>query len=216
MLEEFFTTERARRRYRATPVGAYIDGYLEHLRTRGFATGSARNHARCAAAFGEYLAEHDVLTSAIDDEQVGGFVRWYRANPRRFGPRRRAAGHSQTVECTCRGCARHFVAYLRHIGVTRVVTAPPAPHPHLLAYLEFLEHHRGFARRTLELHGQSVGQFLAAVGPTALDALAVTDVEPAVVRGRRDWRPAADNRSSVNFPTPTNISYRLGPHTVPW
>jgi hypothetical protein len=76
MLEEFVTTERARRRYLATPVGAYIDGYLDYLRTRGFATGSTCNHAQRVAAFGEYLAEHDVLTSAIGDEHVGGFVRW--------------------------------------------------------------------------------------------------------------------------------------------
>ena len=186
MLEEFVTTERARRRYLATPVATYIDGYLDHLRTRGFATGSTRNHAQRVAAFGEYLAEHDVLTSAIGDEHVGGFVRWYRAHPRRFGPQRRAAGHTQAVESTCRGCARHFMAYLRHIGATRIVLTPSAPHPHLLAYLEFLEHHRGFARRTLELHGQSVGRFLAAVGPTALDALAVTDIEQAVVTLSKD------------------------------
>ena len=32
--------------------------------------------------------------------------------------------------------------------------------------------------------------------------------------GRRDWRPAADNRSSVNFPTATNISYRPALHTA--
>jgi integrase/recombinase XerD len=186
MLEEFVTTERARRRYLATPVGTYIDGYLDYLRTRGFAIGSTCNHAQRVAAFGEYLAEHDVLTSAIGDEHVGGFVRWYRAHPRRFGPRRRAAGHTQAFEYMCRGCARHFIAYLRHIGATRIVPTPSAPHPHLLAYLEFLEHHRGFARRTLELHGKSVGQFLAAVGPTALDALAVTDVEQAVVTLSKD------------------------------
>lgn len=182
MLEEFVTTERARRRYLATPIAAYIDGYLDHLRTRGFATGSARNHAQRVAAFGEYLVEHDLLTSVIGDEHVDDFVRWYRANPRRFGPRRRTARHSQAFECTCRGCARHFVAYLRHIGVTRVVPEPSPPHPHLLAYLEFLDHHRGFARRTLELHRQSVGQFLAAVGPIGLDALAATDVEQAVLK----------------------------------
>lgn len=185
MLEAFVTTERGRRRYLETPIGTYIDGYLDHLRTRGFATAQIRNHALRVAAFGEYVAEHDIPLSTIAEEHVDGFVHWYLDNPRRYGLRRQP-GRGQALADVCRGCARRWLVYLRSVGVTPAAPAPPPSHPELLAYLEFLEHHRGFARHTLELHGQCVGQFLDAVGPIAMDALAVTDVEQAVIRLSKD------------------------------
>src|SRR5712692_318300 len=185
MLEAFVTTEQGRRRYFATPIGAYIDPYLECLKTRGFATAHLRNHALHAAAFGEYLAEHGVPLSTLAEEHVDGFVRWYSANPRRYGMRRQP-GHGQSIVDACRGCGRRLLGYLRSVGVTPAAPAAPPSHPHLLAYLEFLEHHRGFARHTLELHGHYVGQFLDAVEPIAMDTLAVTNVEQAVIGLSRD------------------------------
>src|SRR5262245_43743113 len=122
MLVEFVTIEAHRKRYIATPVGPYLDGYLGHLKVLGVAQRHIYTHAWRATALGEYLAESGLATAALRDEHIDAFVTWYRANPRRSGTRRSQPGGSRSIEEACRGCARRLLAYLRSIGV-----APPAP-----------------------------------------------------------------------------------------
>ncbi len=180
MLEAFVSTEKSRRRYLSTPIGTHIDGYLDYLKTLGFARRHIYDHAQHAAAFGEYLAKNGAALSSLTEEHVDGFVSWYQSHPRRFGKQRQQSGSCKSVGEACRGCARRVLAYLRSIGVTPMVP-DAAPHPHLRAYCDFLDCHRGFAARTVELHAHCVGQLLDAIGEVAMDRLTVTDVEHAVV-----------------------------------
>jgi site-specific recombinase XerD len=185
MLDEFVTIEAHRKRYIATPVGPYLDGYLGHLRALGVARRHIYTHAQRAAVFGEYLAESGLVPGALRDEHIAAFATWYRTNPRRFGTRRSQPGGSRSIEEACRGGARRLLAYLRSIGVAPPAPARPELHPHLLAYLVFLEKHRGFARRTLEIHADRVGIFLEALraaGNVTMEALTATDVESAAVK----------------------------------
>jgi site-specific recombinase XerD len=180
MLEALFRTEQGRRRYLVAPLGAYLDSYLESLSRRGFTTRQVRNHALRAAAFGEYLAEHNVPLAALAQEHIEEFGRWYLAQPRRYGTARQP-GHEQSTINACRGCARGVLGYLRDVGATPATPAPPPAHPHLRAYLEFLEHHRGFVLSTRERHAEYVRRFLKALEPIALDTLATTQVEHVVI-----------------------------------
>lgn len=184
MLDEFVTIEAHRKRYIATPVGPYLDGYLGHLKVLGVAQRHIYTHAQRAAAFGEYLAENGLAPGALRDEHVDAFAMWYRTNPRRSGTRRSQPGGSRSIEEACRGCARRLLAYFRSIGVAPLAPARPALHPHLLAYLDFLKKHCGFAPRTLEIHTDHGARFLEALraaGNVTMEALTAAEVESAVV-----------------------------------
>lgn len=183
MLEEFVTTEVHRERYIASPVGPYLEGYLAHLKHLEVGRNQIWTHAQRVAAFAEFIAESGVAIGALRDEHGAAFARWYRDNPRRRGMHR--SGSSKSIEETCRGCARRFLEYLRSIGAIAAKAERPARHPDLVEYVLFLEKHRGFARRTVEIHASRVGLFLDTLGADvgfAFDALAASDVESVMVK----------------------------------
>lgn len=181
MLEEFVTLEANRKRYMASPVGPYVDGYLMSLRALGVGPVHLRTHAQRVAVFGEFLADTAIAIEALDDQHVDAFAGWYRANPRRRGMRRRTT--SASIDETCRACARRFLAYLRSIDVAGPAPRPAALHPDCVEYLRFLDRHRGFARRTIEIHAGQVALLLGALhaAGTAIGDVTVSDVERAVV-----------------------------------
>jgi site-specific recombinase XerD len=101
-------------------------------------------------------------------------------------PRRVEHGSRSLLEAM-RGSLRKLFHYLCDLGVMSrpVVELPPTPYDAVATeYLSFLEHHRGFAEHTLELHRRSVEAFFGALAagtpPVALAGLTSGDVEQFV------------------------------------
>lgn len=187
MLKDFIHTDAGRRRHLETPIGPYLDGYLQSRLGRGFAKATVRTDLLWATAFGEYLAEADLRQlDDVDESTLSQFVQRYQARPRRTGMKRRVAGGSTSLAESAIGSVRALLAYLREVDA---VPAPPPPTNSYAAvldeYLSFLRHHRGFADITVEQHRRWSRAFLGRLArdrrSQSLAQLSVGDVESIVL-----------------------------------
>ena len=88
MLESLRVRPRICQRIRSGPLGQWIDGFVDVLKTRGYATSVIRRHVRAAAIFSGWLERQRVAATEIDEALVTRFVsrlpRW-RAPERQRG-----------------------------------------------------------------------------------------------------------------------------------
>lgn len=154
MLSDFIKSDQGRSRYKATPFGELLDGFIAHRRSQGFASGSTRTALHHVTAFGEYLLTKGIdSASEIDESDLDAFVESYRSAPRRSGTKRQAPKGSVSMLETLRGDLRNLLAYLRGIGIVSPLATVRIPGEDLVEdYLSFLRIHRGFAQKTLDLH----------------------------------------------------------------
>jgi site-specific recombinase XerD len=188
MLSDFITSGQGRSRYLATPFGEFLDGFIAHRRSQGFASETTRAALLHVTAFGEYLTGRGIDSfSGIDESKLEAFVESYRSAPRRSGMKRRTPKGSVSLVESLRGDLRNLLAYLRGIGIVSPVTRAKIPGEELVEdYLSFLQIHRGFARETLDLYRRWSMVFVRALArrspPVEISAaLSPTDVQAVVV-----------------------------------
>lgn len=172
MLRDYLRTSAAQARHLRTPIGPYLDGYCADLERQGFARATVYSDLKLATAFGEYLRCCEKRVADLGDGHITGFVQWYGAMPRRFGPRRATPGGSVSLADSLRGSVRKLLRYLRFVGVVPPKDERPATVPHrevLDEYLQFLKVHRGFAANTIALHARSTEAFLRELGKRCTD-----------------------------------------------
>lgn len=187
MLRHYVRTAAGQRRHLQTPLGSYLDGFTADLERRGFAFATVQTDLKTVTAFGEYLLERRRAVRGIRDADIGRFVRWYTARPRRCGPARTTGRGSVALHETLRGSLRKLLRHLRSIEAIPPEPVPAVTVPHhavLQEYLQFLEVHRGFAASTMAQHARSAEALLRQLEEHSpgycLDELTSQAVEDAV------------------------------------
>lgn len=119
------------------PLSLYVEGYREHLESRGYTPESARWRLRQLDALDRWLRNHGLEADDLDAGCVGRLV-----------AERRAKGRTTMVSVANFSVP---IAYLRDIGVVRPVALPPAdPVSRILArYHGYLATERGLAESSI-------------------------------------------------------------------
>jgi len=171
MLEQLFTHRRAAPRLRWSPLGPWLDSFVERLSGLGYTPGSCRLYVVLAADFGRWMADHDVPVAEIDESVIDAYVEQRKAQRER----RRAA-------------STHLLAHLRAEGVAqpRPVLADLSPvTAHCQRYAAYMRKERGAAEGTIEGYVAVVRELLVQrFGADNMDlaALTASDIGDYLVR----------------------------------
>lgn len=165
MLEKLFTARYAAARLRSSPLGPWLDSFVQRLAERGYTQWSRRSNVILAADLGRWMATRGRSVATLDESALEAYVE-HRAAQRE---RRHAA-------------AVLVLTHLRAEGVT-----PPSPDvedPSAVAacgrrFATFMRTERGAAEGTVEGYVAVVREFLDrrfGSGEVDLAALAASDI----------------------------------------
>ncbi len=135
--------------YRALPFGAWLDGYVEDLRSQGYGNSAVHGRLGRLRVLGEFLQEQGLAAEVLAQETFlpSYLDTWERAFQDRHGrPPRRA--HWLAVRCTARSLAA-FARRARYLPPSE--QAPVGP-PLLEQYLDYCRHHRGIGESACGAH----------------------------------------------------------------
>ena len=141
MLTTYFTRERTRATYAASPAGPYLDDFSHWLEKRGFTTRTIRRCLFGATQFTAWAEAAGIAVQSLDATSLEVFCGYLTQHDQR-----RYASGNPTPRCMG---AHHFLTFLRAQGVTSApaVTAPSAAFPTLLnEFQHWMEVHRGCHR----------------------------------------------------------------------
>jgi site-specific recombinase XerD len=170
MLEDLYTHRIAAPRLRSSPLGPWLESFVERLAQRGYTAGSRRERTTLAADFGRWMADQGLSVGALDESVVDAYV-----------------DHRGTDRERRHATAVLVLAHLRIEGVT-----PPAPKfpdgctAAVLAhrYAAYMRKERGAADGTIEGYVGVVRKFLDrrfGTGEVDLATLTASDVATYVV-----------------------------------
>src|SRR5919198_4474770 len=89
MLDDLYTYAGATRRLRSSPLGPWLDSFVERLAKLGYTPWSRRSNVVLAADLGRWMARHDVSIGSLDLRAVDAYL-----NQRRTQRERGRAGSS--------------------------------------------------------------------------------------------------------------------------
>ena len=142
MLEALSVRPRICQQIRSGPLGPWIDGFVDVLATRGYATSVIRRHVRAAAIFGAWLERQGFAAVEVDEALVTRFVSGL---PRWRAPQRRHRRLSEVASGI-----RLLAEYLRGQGVVPT-QEPTAARSETEQWLQDFDDH------LVQVHGLVVG-----------------------------------------------------------
>ena len=156
MLESLRVRPRICQRIRSGPLGQWIDGFVDVLKTRGYATSVIRRHVRAAAIFSGWLERQRVAATEIDEALVTCFVSRL---PRWRAPERQR-GRVSEVASGVRLLAAHL--WTRGVAARRgPVTAPCETEQWLQHFDDHLVRVHGLAAGTRQRYRRYAAALLA-------------------------------------------------------
>ncbi|MGH7856133.1 MAG: tyrosine-type recombinase/integrase, partial [Candidatus Binatia bacterium] len=178
MLDQLYAHPRAAPRLRSSPLGPWLDSFVEWLSGLGYTPWSCLSQVVLAADFGRWAAARDVSVGNLNESAIDACVDERRAQR----DRRRAA-------CT------NLLAHLRAEGVTPPRTALP-DRSRLTSqcerYAAYMRRERGAAEGTVEGYVAVVREFLVQrfeADHLDLSALTAADIGAYVVGRARTVSP---------------------------
>lgn len=178
MLEQLFTHRRAAPRLRSSPLGPWLDSFVERLSGLGYTPWSCRAYVVLAADLGRWAATRNVSVGDLDEFAIDACV-----EDRRTQRDRR-----------CAACV-HLLAHLRAEGVASPRPTLPDLSPVTLQcerYAAYMRKERGAAEGTVEGYIAVVREFLVQrFGADDLDlaALTASDIGAYLVGRARTLSP---------------------------
>lgn len=162
MLNNLYTQPGAAQRLRSSPLGPWLDSFVERLAELEYTPGSRRSNVILAADLGRWMAGRDISVGSLTESVVEAYVRQRRTQHER----RHAA-------------ASLMLAHLRANGVTPPSADRLAPVAHERRYAAYMQKERGAAAGTIEGYLAVVRDFLGrrfGAGEVDLAALTASDV----------------------------------------
>jgi len=165
MLESLYTQPGAAQRLRTSPLGPWLDSFVEQLAHLGYAEWSRRSNLVLAADLGRWMADHGIPVSGLGESVVEAYI-----EQRRTQRERRHAAASLVL------------AHLRAQGAV-----PPSPHVpnhpgpvvYEQRYARYMVKERGAVAGTIEGYLAVVRDFLGhrfGASPVDLATLRASDV----------------------------------------
>ena len=146
MLDQLFTARFAAPRLRASPLGPWLDSFVERLTGLGYTTGSCRTYVVLAADLGRWMADRGLSVGDLDENTIDSYIKGRGTNP----DRRRWA-------------AARMLEHLRAEGAVAPIRIEP-DRSALTAvgqrYAEYMRQERGAAEGTIEGYVAVVHEFL--------------------------------------------------------
>ena len=167
MLEQLFTHPRAASRLRSSPLGPWLDSFVERLTGLGYTPWSCRSNVVLAADLGRWMAHRGISVGSLNESGVEAYVE-----------------QRQTQRERRRAASSLMLAHLQAKGVTPPPPDPPGPVALEQRYAEYIRKVRGAADGTIEGYLAVVRDFLGRrFGTADVDhaALAASDVAEYMV-----------------------------------
>lgn len=162
MLDNLYTQPGAAQRLRSSPLGPWLDSFVDRLTELGYTPWSRRSNVVLAADLGRWMAKRDILVGNLNESVVEAYVK-----QRRTQRERRYAASSLVL------------AHLRAKGVIPSSPERTAPVAHEQRYAAYMQKARGAAAGTIKGYLEVVRDFLArrfGTGEVDLAALTASDV----------------------------------------
>lgn len=160
-LEQVFDCPRTISRFRAGPLGGFMDGFCFDLVDRGFSRHTVRRHIGNVAHLNACLCTQGVCDATLQARDVEAF---YEVYPKVARHRGSLAAHMAAV----RYAVNRFIAYLRLRGFYEEESREASAfEPLLREYVKWLKVDCGCAAGTIELRTRSIQRFLEDLGPLA-------------------------------------------------
>lgn len=165
MLDKLYAHPNAAQRLRSSPLGPWLDSFVERLAALGYTPWSCRSNVVLAADLGRWMLDRDISVGSLDESAIDEYVE-HRGTQRE---RRQAA-------------SRHVLAHLRAEGVTPLPSACPdrsAVAVYGQRYAAYMRRERGAAEGTVEGYVAVVREFLVrrfGSGDVDLAALTASDI----------------------------------------
>ena len=147
LLDDLYTYPGAVQRLTSSPLGQWLDSFVEQLAGFGYTSWSRRSNVVLAADLGRWMAKHDVLVGSLDERTVHAYLKQRRTQRER----RRAASSL-------------LLAHLRAKGVTPPspdISDRSAPVVHEQRYAAYMQKERGAVAGTIDGYLAVVRDFLS-------------------------------------------------------
>jgi integrase/recombinase XerD len=159
-----------------------IEDFARHLAARGHTPLTISGYENGARHFAEWLRRAGIAAAAVDDSVILRFARHRCRCPGHRRHRHLSAKYVRRV--------RRFVRFLVDRGVAKMV--PPSASvvsERVAEFQDWLRHHRGISRHTIDRHGRMVMRLLPGLGddPATYDAGLVRRV--ILAEAQRSSRP---------------------------
>jgi integrase/recombinase XerD len=142
----------------AGPFQPLVDAFVAGLQTRRHTILTICNYENSARHFVDWLCRSKIELSQIDEDVVQRFAKHRCRCP---GIRRKDGVSPKYVRRV-----RRFIQFLADRGVL-TAKAPRDPQkvdPRIVAYQDWLRHHRGISERTIDRHGRMIARLLPGLG----------------------------------------------------
>ena len=167
----------------AGALQTFIDAFVHQLQGERHTALTISNYENSARHFADWLCSSNIQLDQVGEDIILRFAEHRCECP---GNRRLASVSPRYVRRV-----RRFIRFLVHRGVLTAMV-PPAPKKidlQIVAYQEWLRHHRGISEPTIDRHGSMIMRLLAGLGndPEAYDAALVRRV--ILDEAKRSSRP---------------------------
>ena len=156
MLEMFFEKRFVLERFRASPVGAHIDGFAASLTAQGYSFQAGGSCLRHAVHLGRWMEPRGLPLSALDEGVIASFVGHFPAcdcYDERVGSHERALAR-----------VRVFRRYLQESGVVARPVAAIVDEPLVVAFVTWMRQQRGAKEWTVKAYARVIRGLLDHVG----------------------------------------------------
>lgn len=180
MLETFFEKRFVLERFRASPVGAHIDGFATSLIAQGYSFQAGGSCLRHAVHLGRWMEPRGVPLSALDEAVIAAFMRHL---PDCDCDDERAGSHERAL-----ARLRVFRRHLQDVGVVARSTALVVDDPLITDFVTWMRQQRGASEQTVKAFSRVVRRLLERVGndPNAYTIHALRKAVVALTEGHGD------------------------------
>lgn len=146
LLDRLYTHPKAAPRLRSSPLGQWLDSFVDGLANLGYTPWSCRSNVILAADLGRWMATNEISVGKLGQPAIDAYL-----NERKTQRERRRAASS------------HMLAHLRQVGVAPLVPVREDMSPItkcVKQYETYLRKERGAAAGTIEGYVAVVREFL--------------------------------------------------------
>jgi len=175
VIEIYLERPHTLRRFRASPVGSYLDVFAAELHAAGFGWQMGGQHLRGAVHLGNWAKSHGIAVEAFDDDFIAAFLAHL--------PQCRCAGVRAKKHWKARVSAQLFLAHLRRLGVVapaRSTTEPTKASVLAGEFCDWMQRHRGLTQASLSAYRRVATRLLERLGTDA-STYTASSVRAAVV-----------------------------------
>ena len=183
MIRTYFSDPTAWQRLHAGPLSPYIDPFEQHLSDQGYAAVTVVDKLRVVAKLSRWLERHQLSVDALDEQQVGAFLRELHQFERR----------------TYHGDPATLQSLLEQLRCSGILARPLTPVDESLEarlerdYAQYLHNERGLSDATLRIYLPFIRDFLLTCidqGSLDLEQLCIRDVTNFVLNQAPKLGPA--------------------------